>query len=228
MLLIVHELVQSSKHTHFTIPESVWNLHSSFYESFGFEMKGFAEESYRRGNRELFCEASTRDILQACLGKIYALNQSLIRAKCDAGLTETAHHREQLFGFSGDAVCDKRGLEIAPPTQGQGDLTAWSGYLTMAEASFKISRSVDPEVAEHNWEWMPETKAVIDRQERGSTEPEDNSVCLRPEGQLKFAVRHNQRPFDRIHPMRNVGRTPQEELLAALSSALQAVYSVSV
>ena len=73
MLAIARELPRPSEYVYFTIPESVWASCAPFYGNFGFEMRGFAKERYRRGDRELFCVAENRQILRTYIGQVCAL-----------------------------------------------------------------------------------------------------------------------------------------------------------
>jgi predicted transcriptional regulator len=74
MLLMAHDLAHGIKDIHFTIPESIWESHGSFYRGFGFLMHGVAGTSYRNGEKEVFCTTGISRFMQACQERIRNLS----------------------------------------------------------------------------------------------------------------------------------------------------------
>lgn len=58
MALAARDLRNTAEEVHFTIPDHIWTQKSSFFEAYGFEMKGKAGDQYRLFDQELYCRSS--------------------------------------------------------------------------------------------------------------------------------------------------------------------------
>jgi GNAT superfamily N-acetyltransferase len=225
MLLIVSELLQASKRAHFTIPESVWFSCSSFYESFGFEMKGYADESYRKGDRELVCGASRIDMVEACRGMVHKLYRPRLQERTDSepDRDRNLQDRLALLGAQMDGCEHSPGL--ASPSQLPRDLTLWYEHLTIAEASFKTTGLIRLETTEDDWAKMRLTKTQIDSRGLDGAESENCLDSSDLDGPRMVITGTGQ--WFSSEPRRGPtnSRIPVEELLASLSRILQTVHS---
>jgi predicted transcriptional regulator len=62
-----------AKEIHFTLPESLWESKTGFFQSFGFVQAARSTRQYRDGDTELVCTAPLRTVLNATLGRLPAL-----------------------------------------------------------------------------------------------------------------------------------------------------------
>jgi predicted transcriptional regulator len=62
-----------AKDIHFTLPESLWESSTGFFQSFGFAQAAKSYKQYRNGETELACTAPLRDVLHSALGRLPGL-----------------------------------------------------------------------------------------------------------------------------------------------------------
>jgi len=60
---------------HFTLPESLWNDKSGFFQSFGFEAAAKSSRQYRNGEEELYCSAPISTVWDKALEKMHLLDR---------------------------------------------------------------------------------------------------------------------------------------------------------
>jgi len=58
MALLARDLRNSSRHVHFTIPQTIWAEKAEFFGQYGFKDAGRANEQYRLFDQEFFCRGS--------------------------------------------------------------------------------------------------------------------------------------------------------------------------
>jgi len=71
--LMTLEARHIAKEVHFTLPESLWESKSGFFQSFGFAQAFESSKQYRNGDAEFVCAAPLRVVLPAALGRLPAL-----------------------------------------------------------------------------------------------------------------------------------------------------------
>jgi predicted transcriptional regulator len=71
--LMALEARHIAKEIHFTLPESLWESKTGFFQSFGFTQAAESARQYRGGDTELFCKAPLRVALHTALGRLPAL-----------------------------------------------------------------------------------------------------------------------------------------------------------
>lgn len=67
------ETRQFAKEIHFSLPESLWESKTKFFESFGFAQAAKAERQYRNGEAELICSAPHEVVWLAALERLPSL-----------------------------------------------------------------------------------------------------------------------------------------------------------